>query len=80
MMFDDFETGRRRNEIQKVGHGKLFRWLYGGPCLLLKARPAVVGVEGRHVELRGGWIDALDMLKFKKCERINTRDFRHCWK
>lgn len=42
MMFDDFETGRRRNEIQKGGLWERtrdsFRWVYGGPCLFLKAR------------------------------------------
>lgn len=49
MMFDDFETGRRRNEIQKgrlwaLKDSRLFSVAFGGPCLLQKARPAVVGV------------------------------------
>lgn len=85
MMFDDFETGRRRNEIQKgwlwaLKDSRPFSVAFGGPCLLQRARLAVVGVGGRHVGLRGGWMDALEMLKFKQCERIKTRDSRHCWK
>lgn len=67
---------------KKVGYGKGLEILFGGFMVAhvfsRKRDSAAVDVCGRHVGLGGGWVDALEMLKFKYCERIKTRDSRHC--